>query len=95
LPKTGVYVASARLDSERIFRAAVNIGMQPSTGNHQLAIEAYILDFDENIYGSPLSLDLLAYLRPEQKFASIEDLVRQIGMDADTAKNYNGNHWAE
>jgi riboflavin kinase/FMN adenylyltransferase len=95
LPKIGVYVASARLDSERIFRAVVNIGMQPSTGNHQLAIEAYILDFDENIYGSPLSLDLLAYLRPEQKFASIEDLVRQIGMDADTAKNYNGNHWAE
>ena len=95
LPKTGVYVASARLDSERIFRAVVNIGMQPSTGNHQLAIEAYILDFDENIYGKPLSLDLLAYLRPEQKFASIENLVRQIGMDADTAKNYNGNHWAE
>lgn len=95
LPKTGVYVASARLDSERIFRAVVNIGMQPSTGNHQLAIEAYILDFDENIYGKALSLDLLAYLRPEKKFASIEDLVRQIGMDADTAKNYNGNHWAE
>ena len=95
LPKTGVYVASARLDSERIFRAVVNIGMQPSTGNHQLAIEAYILDFDENIYGKPLSLDLLAYLRPEKKFPSIEELVRQIGMDADTAKNYNGNHWAE
>ena len=95
LPRTGVYVASARLDSERIFRAVVNIGMQPSTGNNQLAIEAYILDFDENIYGSPLSLDLLAYLRPEKKFTSIEDLVRQIGMDADTAKNYNGNHWAE
>ena len=95
LPKTGVYVASARLDSGRIFRAVVNIGMQPSTGNHQLAIEAYILDFDENIYGKPLSLDLLAYLRPEKKFPSIEELVRQIGMDADTAKNYNGNHWAE
>ena len=95
LPKIGVYVASARLDSERIFRAVVNIGMQPSTGNHQLAIEAYILDFDEDIYGKPLSLDLLTYLRPEQKFASLEDLVRQIGMDADTARHYNGNHWAE
>ena len=97
LPKIGVYVASARLGSEssdgkneeRIFRAVVNIGMQPSTGNHQLAIEAYILDFDEDIYGKPLSLDLLTYLRPEQKFASLEDLVRQIGMDADTARHYN------
>ena len=70
--------------------------MQPSApGSHQLAIEAYLLDFDENIYGEHLVLDLLAYLRPEKKFASLDDLVRQIGMDADTAKNYNGNHWAE
>jgi riboflavin kinase/FMN adenylyltransferase len=74
----------------------VNIGTQPTTpGTHNLAIEAYLLDFNEDIYGQHLILDLLAFLRPEKKFASIEDLVRQIGMDADTAKNYNGNHWAE
>ena len=96
LPKSGVYVASARLSDGRIFRSVVNIGTQPTTpGTHFLAIEAYLLDFDENIYGQHLALDLLAFLRPEKKFASIEDLVRQIGMDADTAKNYNGNHWAE
>jgi len=94
LPRSGVYVASARLESH-VFRAVVNIGTQPSTGNHRMAIEAYILDFDRDIYGMPLALDLLAYLRPEQKFASLDDLVRQIGMDADIAKNYNGNHWAE
>lgn len=96
LPKGGVYVASARLSDGRIFRSVVNIGTQPTTpGTHFLAIEAYLLDFDEDIYGQHLALDLLAFLRPEKKFASIEDLVRQIGMDADTAKNYNGNHWAE
>lgn len=95
LPKGGVYVASARLADGRILRSVVNIGTQPSTsGLHQLAIEAYILDFSDDIYGQHLVLDLLDYLRPEQKFASLEDLVRQIGMDADTAKNYNGNHWA-
>ncbi len=96
LPKSGVYVASARLSDGRIFRSVVNIGTQPTTpGTHFLAIEAYLLDFNEDIYGQHLALDLLAFLRPEKKFASIEDLVRQIGMDADTAKNYNGNHWAE
>ena len=96
LPKGGVYVASARLSDGRIFRSVVNIGTQPTTpGTHFLAIEAYLLDFDEDIYGQHLALDLLAFLRPDKKFASIEDLVRQIGMDADTAKNYNGNHWAE
>ena len=96
LPKGGVYVASARLSDGRIYRSVVNIGTQPTTpGTHNLAIEAYLLDFSEDIYGQHLVLDLLAFLRPEKKFASIEDLVRQIGMDADTAKNYNGNHWAE
>ena len=96
LPKGGVYVASARLSDGRIYRSVVNIGTQPTTpGTHNLAVEAYLLDFNENIYGQHLALDLLAFLRPEKKFASIEDLVRQIGMDADTAKNYNGNHWAE
>jgi riboflavin kinase/FMN adenylyltransferase len=96
LPKGGVYVASARLSDGRIYRSVVNIGTQPTTpGTHNLAIEAYLLDFNEDIYGQHLALDLLAFLRPEKKFASIEDLVRQIGMDADTAKNYNGNHWAE
>ena len=99
LPKHGVYVATARLPDgnggERSFRAVVNIGTQPSTGNQRLAIEAYLLDFSEDIYGRPMVLDLMAYLRPEQKFPSLDDLVRQIGMDADTARNYNGNHWAE
>jgi riboflavin kinase/FMN adenylyltransferase len=96
LPKGGVYVASARLSDGRIYRSVVNIGTQPTTpGTHNLAIEAYLLDFSEDIYGQHLVLDLLAFLRPEKKFASIEDLIRQIGMDADTAKNYNGNHWAE
>ena len=96
LPKSGVYVASARLADGRIYRSVVNIGTQPTTpGSHNLAVEAYLLDFNEDIYGQHLVLDLLAFLRPEKKFASIEDLVRHIGMDADTAKNYNGNHWAE
>ena len=96
LPRGGVYVASARLSDGRIFRSVVNIGTQPTTpGTHNLAIEAYLLDFSEDIYGQHLVLDLLAFLRPEKKFASIVDLVRHIGMDADTAKNYNGNHWAE
>lgn len=96
LPMGGVYVANARLSDGRIFRSVLNIGTQPTTpGTHFMAIEAYLLDFNEDIYGQHLTLDLMAYLRPEQKFGSIEDLIRQIGMDADTARNYNGNHWAE
>ncbi|PWJ61596.1 MULTISPECIES: riboflavin biosynthesis protein RibF [unclassified Fibrobacter] len=96
LPKGGVYVANARLADGRIYRSVLNIGIQPSTpGTHHMAIEAFLLDFSEDIYGKHLELDLMGYLRPEKKFASLDDLIRQIGMDADTARNYNGNHWAE
>lgn len=96
LPRGGVYVANARLEDGRVFRSVVNIGVQPSTpGTHHMAIEAFLLDFSEDLYGKRLILDLMAYLRPEQKFDSLDSLVRQIGMDAATARNYNGNHWAE
>ena len=65
----------------------VNIGRQPSIGDLPLAIEAHILDFNQNIYGQSMDVDLVAFIRPEQKFDSLDDLKRQIGMDADFARN--------
>ncbi|MCF0216032.1 MAG: riboflavin biosynthesis protein RibF [Fibrobacteraceae bacterium] len=97
IPQRGVYVASATLADGRNFRAVVNIGIQPSVGNQPLAIEAHLLHFNEDIYGQYMTLDLLDYLRPEQKFPSLDDLVRQISLDAATAEAFNGTdaHWAD
>lgn len=88
IPKYGSYVGVIRLKDGSAHRAVVNIGLQPSIGDLPLAIEAHILDFNRDIYGESVDLDLLTFIRAEQKFHSIDDLKRQIGMDADFARNY-------
>ncbi len=88
IPKYGSYAAIVRLESGEAYKAVVGIGLQPSIGNLPLAVEAHLLDFSGDLYGRELSVDLLTFSRPEQKFASIDDLKRQIGMDADFARNY-------
>lgn len=88
IPKHGVYAAVARLDDGDTFRAVVNIGLQPSVGEMPLRIEAHILKFSGDIYGHKLSLDLLEFLRPERKFASLEELKHQIALDSALAAEF-------
>ena len=72
-----------------MFRAVVNIGVQPTVGVMPLRIEAHLLNFSEDIYGQPLSLDLLEFLRPERKFDSLQELIRQISSDAALAADFH------
>jgi riboflavin kinase/FMN adenylyltransferase len=67
--------------------AAVNIGVRPTfiTGRGEL-IEAYIIDFDADIYGHELRLDFLARLRGERRFQSAGDLVEQMRRDVERAR---------
>ncbi len=88
IPKYGSYAAIVRLENGEAHKAVVGIGLQPSIGNLPLAVEAHLLDFSGNLYGQRIGVDLLTFIRPEQKFSSIEDLKRQIGMDADFVRNY-------
>jgi riboflavin kinase/FMN adenylyltransferase len=67
--------------------AAVNIGVRPTfvTGRGEL-IEAYILDFEGDLYGKQLQLDFLSRLRGERRFASAEDLVEQMRRDVERTR---------
>jgi riboflavin kinase/FMN adenylyltransferase len=67
--------------------AAVNIGVRPTfvTGRGEL-IEAYILDFDGDLYGQELRLDFLARLRGERRFQSANDLIVQMHRDVEQAR---------
>lgn len=80
-PGHGVYACLAYVDGHRR-AAAVNIGVRPTfvTGRGEL-VEAYLLDFDGDLYGSELRLDFLERLRGERRFASAEDLVEQMHRD--------------
>ncbi len=80
IPSTGIYAAYAR-PSVGEFAAAVSIGTRPTFGPGPLKVEAYLLNFSENLYGSPLELHLAAQLRDELNFASAEELVVQIASD--------------
>ena len=82
IPKFGVYVGEVTLADGRCFRSVVNIGVQPSLENQELAVEAHLLNFSEDLYGMKVVLDLFSFIRPEQKFDSLEALVSQIKKDA-------------
>lgn len=82
LPAQGVYACRAWVRGTP-FAAVTNLGLRPTftAGEAQMRIEAHLLDFSTDIYGQAVSLDFVAFLRGEQKFASVEALVSQIRAD--------------
>jgi len=80
LPANGVYATYAWLGSRR-FLAATNIGVRPTIDGGNRVVEAYLLDFDEDIYGQEINLEFITYLRPEKKFSGLDALKEQIWLD--------------
>jgi riboflavin kinase/FMN adenylyltransferase len=89
-PGSGVYAAWAYLDGagpERRLRAAVNIGRLPTVGDDRpLTVEAHLLDYHQDCYGSRLALDFIARLRDERRFADLSALRSQIEQDVGAAR---------
>jgi riboflavin kinase / FMN adenylyltransferase len=81
VPAYGIYAGSALGH-----RAAVSIGVNPHYGGDERRIEPYLLDFDGDLYGQRLLVELWERLRDEQAFASEEELVRQIARDVDLTR---------
>jgi riboflavin kinase/FMN adenylyltransferase len=86
-PPNGVYFAEATLDGA-VYPGVVNLGYRPtvSNGKPERVLEIYFLDFDRDIYGKDVEVRFIRYLRPEQKFDSLEALVRQIERDVRQAR---------
>jgi riboflavin kinase/FMN adenylyltransferase len=86
VPGHGVYAARANGHA-----AAVNVGVRPQfvTGRGEL-IEAFLIDFDEDIYGQQLEIEFLKRLRGERRFPSVEALVEQMGRDVEEAREIAG-----
>lgn len=80
VPATGVYACFARI-AEQVHQAAVNVGFRPTFGGGELLIEAHLLDFDRTIYGEEVTIEFVAYLRPEVEFGEVGALVEQMGED--------------
>ena len=81
-PGNGIY-AGAALGHQ----AAVSIGTNPHYGGTERRIEPYLLDFDGDLYGKRLVVEVWQRLRDEEVFASEADLVAQIGRDVDATRS--------
>ena len=88
LPRRGVYavtVKSSSLDSPRL--GVVNIGCRPTVNGQQETIEVHVLDWSGDLYGHTVTIELVQFLRPEQKFASMDALKAQIMQDCDRVRS--------
>ncbi|MDE7111487.1 MAG: riboflavin biosynthesis protein RibF [Muribaculaceae bacterium] len=83
MPPNGVYAACAAGH-----RAVVNIGRRPTLDNGEdVTVEAHLLDFSGDLYGRTLRVEFLRRLRPEMKFASLDQLKSRIQQDIDSVRD--------
>ena len=87
LPADGVYVCRAEVDGQR-YGAVTNVGLRPTFEGRNRTVEAYLLDFVDDIYDATLRLEILHRLRGEQKFDGIAALIAQITNDVAAARAY-------
>lgn len=85
LPADGVYACQVYLDAEPL-PAVTNVGTRPTFAGTRRTVEAHLLDWQGNLYGQTVRLEFLHHLRGEQKFSGIDELVAQIGRDAQRAR---------
>lgn len=96
LPKDGVYAVWVQLasETEQLVKlpAVMNIGMRPTvTGGGSRTVEVHLCNWSGDLYGKTLIVDLIKFLRPEQKFASLDALKYQITQDCHAALTILGN----
>lgn len=87
IPKTGVYVVKATINKNSVF-GMMNIGNRPTVNGNYQTIEVHFFDFNQDLYGKKLTIELLYFLRNEEKFDSLDALIHQLKEDEKTAKNY-------
>ncbi|GIJ26881.1 riboflavin biosynthesis protein [Micromonospora qiuiae] len=87
VPADGIYAARmVRRGQRQALAAAVSIGTNPTFSGRERRVEAYVLDFDGDLYGERLALDFVARLRGQIRFDSIEPLVAQITEDVERTR---------
>ncbi len=86
-PKYGVYACKVFVE-DREYIAVTNIGNRPTVGGDTVTVEAFLLDFEGDLYGKELALAFCAFLRQEQKFADLAQLQEEICKNARQARNF-------
>ncbi|HEX5939677.1 MAG TPA: riboflavin biosynthesis protein RibF [Dehalococcoidia bacterium] len=87
LPTFGIYVTRSFV-GEKAYDSVTNIGLRPTFDETLPTVEAYLLDFEGDLYGAEMRLDILHRLRDEARFESIDELKDQIDRDVVAAREY-------
>ncbi len=85
-PAFGIYAVRAHRANGATFAGVANFGIRPMFLLEAPLLEVHLFDFSGDLYGEPLSVELIAYLRGEEIFASLEALKAQMGQDAEQAR---------
>jgi riboflavin kinase/FMN adenylyltransferase len=81
VPKFGVYACSCLIDGVR-YPAVTNLGTRPTVEGGNITVEPWILDYSGDLYGREITIEFFKFLRPEQKFPSLEALQSEIYRNA-------------
>jgi riboflavin kinase/FMN adenylyltransferase len=84
-PKPGVYAIWART-SDGLYKGVANIGLNPTFGNDTLSVEAHLLDYSGDLYGTDLLVYFVQRIRDERKFSGLDALKARIRKDAELAR---------
>jgi riboflavin kinase/FMN adenylyltransferase len=87
IPKNGVYIVKSHLQGKTVF-GIMNIGLNPTVNGEDLSIEVHFLDFNADLYNTQISVSVIARIRDEEKFSSIDLLKAQIQKDKNYAKSF-------
>mgnify|MGYP000591915484 CR=1 FL=1 len=88
VPLSGVYAIQLfGIDGEPI-KGVANVGIRPTVGSEKALLEVHLFDFDREIYGEHVQVHFLHKIREEQKFAGLDELIKQIKLDCDQARSF-------
>jgi riboflavin kinase / FMN adenylyltransferase len=85
IPARGVYAGFVRLGEEE-YAACTNVGVAPTFGRTESRVEAYLLDFEGDLYGRVVDVSFTKRIREERRFSGIDELTEQIRRDVDEAR---------
>lgn len=90
LPKIGVYASRVRIDGESALPSVTAVTQTPTFGQVETQVETHILDYDSELYGHKIAVELLGYLRGERSFDTPDALKMQLRLDCDMARSFDG-----
>ena len=89
IPADGVYAARCTINGTT-YAAALSIGTLPTFNEHVRQVEAHILDFEQDLYGRAIEVDVIDWIREQRKFAGVDALKARIERDLNDVRERAG-----